>query len=236
MTTAEPALPPPPDRLARTRRRLRRLALTARLTLADLGPGVRRAIDVVAAGAALLLLAPLLPILALAMKLDSRGPIFYWQLRVGQHGRTFRMPKLRTMVVDAEQRLARLAAANPAATDGVRFKLRRDPRVTRVGRWLRKLSIDELPQLWNVVRGDMTLVGPRPPIPREVALYDARALRRLEVRPGLTCLWQVGGRSDLSFEQQVELDLAYVDRVRPLEELLIVLRTVPAVLTGRGAY
>lgn len=129
-----------------------------------------------------------------------------------------------------------LAAQRRDAVDGVRFKLRNDPRMTPVGRILRKLSIDELPQLWNVLQGDMTLIGPRPSLWQEIVRSDARALRRLEVRPGLTCLWQVSGRSDLSFEQQVALDLEYIDRVKPPQELLILAKTIPAVLTGRGAY
>jgi lipopolysaccharide/colanic/teichoic acid biosynthesis glycosyltransferase len=129
-----------------------------------------------------------------------------------------------------------LSKQHREATDGVRFKMVRDPRVTAVGRVLRKFSIDELPQLYNVLRGDMTLIGPRPPVWREVALYDVRALRRLEVKPGLTCLWQVRGRSNLTFDQQVALDIEYVDRISPSEEVKILLETVPAVLTGRGAY
>jgi len=146
------------------------------------------------------------------------------------------MLKLRTMVVGASAMKARLAAEPEARANGVRFKLRRDPRITSVGRVLRRFSIDELPQLWNVLVGDMTLVGPRPPLPREVALYDGRALRRLEVEQGLTCLWQVGGRSDLSFEQQVALDIEFIDHVGVLDELAILARTIPAVLGGRGAY
>jgi lipopolysaccharide/colanic/teichoic acid biosynthesis glycosyltransferase len=203
----------------------------------DAGPLMRRGIDLAAAVLGLAALLPVLILAALAIKLTSRGPILYAQERVGQYGRPFQMRKLRTMAIGADALKATLAAqVRGALNDGVRFKLRQDPRVTPVGRFLRKFSIDELPQLWNVLVGDMTLVGPRPPVWQEVARYDARALRRLEVRPGLTCLWQIGGRSDLSFEQQVSLDLEYIDRVTPPEELLIVARTLPAVLTGRGAY
>lgn len=214
-------------------RRMRRayLHLTRRL-----GVGVRRAIDIMASFVGLLIISPLLVVAAIAMKLSSPGPALFCQERVGQHGRRFQMFKLRTMVVGADQQKTALAAANPGAVDGVRFKMARDPRVTAVGRVLRKLSVDELPQLFNVLKGDMTLVGPRPPVWREVALYDPRALRRLEVRPGLTCLWQIGGRSDLSFEQQVSLDIRFIDRIKPIEEFLIVAKTIPAVLTGRGAY
>jgi lipopolysaccharide/colanic/teichoic acid biosynthesis glycosyltransferase len=197
---------------------------------------LRRTIDIVAAGLGLLLLFPLLLLAAVAIRLNGPGPIFYGQERIGQGGRRFTMWKFRTMVVNADALKDELARQHQNAMNGVRFKMVRDPRVTRVGAVLRKFSIDELPQLYNVLRGDMTLIGPRPPVWREVALYDNRALRRLEVKPGLTCLWQVRGRSDLSFEEQVELDIEYIDRVRPVEELKILLETVPAVLTGRGAY
>lgn len=209
-----------------------RVRQRVRIRTRQMGPHVRRAIDMVVASIALLVLAPVAIVVAALVKLDSRGPIFYSQRRVGLNGEPFTMRKVRTMVQNADAQLARLTTED----SGIRFKLRRDPRITRVGRVLRKLSIDELPQLWNVLVGDMTLVGPRPPLPREVERYDAKALRRLSVRPGLTCLWQIEGRSDLSFEQQVELDLHYIDRVRPLQELGIVFRTIPAVLTGRGAY
>jgi lipopolysaccharide/colanic/teichoic acid biosynthesis glycosyltransferase len=218
------------------RRHLRRIALRAYVGLLASGPSVRRALDVVVTGLGLLCLAPLLALVALAVKLDSRGPVFFAQERLGEQGRRFSMWKFRTMVTNADALKDQLARQCAAATDGVRFKMQRDPRVTRVGTFLRKFSIDELPQLFNVLRGDMTLLGPRPAVWREVAHYDKRALRRLEVKPGLTCLWQVSGRSDLSFAQQIELDLEYVDRVQPKDELRILLQTVPAVLTGRGAY
>jgi len=216
--------------------RLRRLKRELEGMLEESGPLLRRLLDILAAGTGLVLLSPVLLLAALGILLTSRGAILYAQERVGQHGNPFQMLKLRTMVDGADGMKAALAAHKPEATQGVRFKLRRDPRVTAVGRILRKLSIDELPQLWNVLVGDMTLVGPRPPLWQEVVRYDARALRRLEVRPGLTCLWQVNGRSDLSFEQQVTLDLEYIDRVKPHQELLILARTIPAVVTGRGAY
>jgi lipopolysaccharide/colanic/teichoic acid biosynthesis glycosyltransferase len=215
---------------------LRRAWLSTKLRARDLSPRVRRAIDILVAGGALIVLAPLFLVVVIAQQLDDRGPIFFSQERIGAGGRRFRMWKLRTMIADADAMKTALAAAQKASTDGVRFKLRVDPRVTRVGRVLRKLSIDELPQLWNVVRGDMTIIGPRPAVWREVALYDARALRRLEVPQGLTCLWQVGGRSDLSFEQQVELDLTYIDKTSPKDEVKIALKTIPAVLSGKGAY
>jgi lipopolysaccharide/colanic/teichoic acid biosynthesis glycosyltransferase len=206
-----------------------------RLALHDLTPRARRAFDVVIAGSALLLLAIPLALVALAIRLESRGPVLFSQMRGGLHGRAFRMWKLRSMVVDAEEVRRRMLRAGVGAS-GARFKLKRDPRITRIGRVIRKLSIDELPQLWNVLRGDMTLVGPRPAPVSECDLYDPRALRRMEVKPGLTCLWQVRGRSDLDFEQQVALDLEYVDRATAWDDVRILLATVPAVLTGRGAY
>lgn len=228
-----PALRGALDRVAA---RARRIRLRALLRLRAVGPWIRRAIDIAAASTALLVLLPLLLAAAAAIKLTSPGPILFRQERVGQWGRRFSMLKLRTMFTGAEAAKAALQASVAGALDGVRFKIRNDPRVTPVGRLLRRFSVDELPQLWNVVIGDMTLIGPRPPVWREVALYDPRALRRLEVKPGLTCLWQVSGRSDLSFEQQVELDIEYIDRTHPARELLILARTIPAVLSGRGAY
>lgn len=217
-------------------RHLRRAYVRSALALASFGPSLRRSIDIVVTGTGLLCLLPLFALVACAIRLDSKGPIFFRQERLAEGGRRFWMWKFRTMIVDADALKDQLSRQCATATDGVRFKLQRDPRVTRVGAVLRKFSIDELPQLFNVLRGEMTLIGPRPAVWREVARYDSRALRRLEVRPGLTCLWQVRGRSDLSFEQQITLDLEYVDRTRPLDELRIVLETVPAVLTGRGAY
>jgi len=218
-------------------RRVRRFGVRLALATQSLGPSVRRSLDVLVTGLGLLCLAPLLALVALAVRLDSKGPIFFAQERLGEGGRRFRMFKFRTMVVDADALKDQLAKQCAQATDGgVRFKMMRDPRITRVGAVLRKFSLDELPQLFNVLRGDMTLIGPRPAVWREVARYDNRALRRLEVRPGLTCLWQVSGRSDLSFDQQIALDIEYVDTTKPRDELRILLQTVPAVLTGRGAY
>jgi lipopolysaccharide/colanic/teichoic acid biosynthesis glycosyltransferase len=216
--------------------RARRLRLKALLAIGAVGPFVRRALDIVVAGTALVLLMPVLLVAAAAIKLTSKGPVLFRQERVGQWGRRFMMLKLRTMYTGADAAKKALQASVAGALDGVRFKMKADPRITRVGRVLRKFSVDELPQLWNVVRGDMTLIGPRPPVWREVALYDPRALRRLEVRPGLTCLWQVSGRSDLSFEQQVSLDIEYIDRTQPMDEVKILVRTIPAVLSGKGAY
>jgi lipopolysaccharide/colanic/teichoic acid biosynthesis glycosyltransferase len=222
--------------VGRLRRKLRRQGVLITLRLHAIGPLLRRGLDVAVTGLGLVCLIPLLALVALAIRLDSKGPIFFAQERLAERGRRFRMFKFRTMVVDADALKDQLSKQCAQATDGVRFKMVRDPRVTRVGAVLRKFSIDELPQLYNVLCGDMTLIGPRPAVWREVARYSNRALRRLEVRPGLTCLWQVSGRSDLSFEQQIVLDLEYVDTTRPRDELRIVLLTIPAVLTGRGAY
>ena len=186
------------------------------------------------AALALLVSLPFLVAVALVVALDSAGSPFFVQTRVGRDGRTFRLWKFRTMVTDAEAVRSRIEHLNEV--DGPLFKVRHDPRVTRVGRWLRRLSVDELPQLWNVVRGEMALVGPRPPLPCEVARYDSFARRRLEVKPGLTGLWQVSGRSTLSWDEAVRLDVQYVERRSMRLDLDILCRTVGAVLTARGAY
>jgi exopolysaccharide biosynthesis polyprenyl glycosylphosphotransferase len=177
---------------------------------------------------------PVLALCALLVKLDSAGPVIFKQTRVREHGRTFTMYKLRTMTEDAEDRLADLIELNEVG--GGLFKMKADPRVTRIGNWLRRLSLDELPQLWNVVRGDMSLIGPRPALPSEVASYDQIARRRLAVKPGLTGLWQVSGRSNLSWDESVRIDHDYVDNWRPTRDLSIALRTVKAVLSKDGAH
>lgn len=215
--------------------------LTAPLPGATLSPrwaswqsGAKRAIDIAVAATLLLVLLPLFALIALLIKLDSRGPVLFRQVRSGKDGKPFVFLKFRSMVADAEQRRAELEALNNA--DGPIFKMRRDPRATRVGRVLRRTSLDELPQLWNVLRGDMSLVGPRPPLPDEVARYAPWQHGRLAVRPGLTGLWQVSGRSLLGFEQMVMLDLEYIARWSLALDLRIVLRTIGAVLSMRGAY
>jgi len=192
----------------------------------------KRLFDVVGAAAALLLAAPVMAVIALAIRIEDRGPVVFKQVRVGLKGQTFNFYKFRSMAVDAEQRLPQLQSE----LSGVLFKIKSDPRVTRVGRLIRRLSLDELPQLLNVLQGQMSLVGPRPALPREVAQYHQDVHRRLDVRPGLTGLWQVSGRSDLSWDDTVRLDLYYVDNWSLLQDLMILTRTVGAVLNSRGAY
>lgn len=172
--------------------------------------------------------------LALLIKLDSPGPIFFKQKRVGKWGSSFDCYKFRSMYIDAEERKAELMDQNEA--DGIVFKMKRDPRVTRVGRVIRKLSLDELPQFINVFKGEMSLVGPRPPVPKEVELYEFDYLRRLDVVPGITGLQQVSGRSDLEFTRWIELDLEYIEKQSLWKDIEILLKTIPAVITGKGAY
>jgi exopolysaccharide biosynthesis polyprenyl glycosylphosphotransferase len=187
------------------------------------------------AGAALLVLSRLLALIALAVRLTSPGPALFHQTRVGWDGREFAVYKFRSMYADAETRLASLAEGNEFA-GGTLFKLRRDPRVTPVGRLLRRTSLDELPQLFNVLRGEMSLVGPRPPLPAEVATYEAHVHRRLLVKPGITGLWQISGRSDLSWDDTVRLDLYYVANWSLTLDAMILWKTAFAVVRGRGAY
>lgn len=195
---------------------------------------LKRTFDLVVASTMLLLASPLMLSVALAIKLQDGGPVFYRQQRSGMDGARFLMLKFRTMVVDADSMLAELAGRNDA--DGVLFKLKRDPRITRLGASLRKLSVDELPQLFNVLRGEMSVVGPRPPLRHEVEAYPDDMHRRMLVRPGLTGLWQVSGRSDLSFDEAVRMDLYYVDNWSLVGDVIILLKTVRAVLTRKGAY
>jgi exopolysaccharide biosynthesis polyprenyl glycosylphosphotransferase len=194
---------------------------------------VKRMIDVAVASALLVLAAPILAVSGILIKATSPGPILFRQIRCGLYGRRFHVLKLRTMYQDAEARRAELAHLNEMS--GPVFKIRNDPRITPVGRYLRRWSLDELPQLWNVLRGDMSLVGPRPPIPGEVAQYETAQRRRLSMRPGLTCLWQVSGRNEIGFEDWVKLDLQYIDTWSVAQDLRILARTVPTVFRGTGA-
>lgn len=192
----------------------------------------KRAIDLVGSLAALMLLSPVLLGIALAIKLDSSGPVFFRQRRVGLHGREFNMWKFRTMVVDAEARLGQLREKNEVS--GPVFKMRNDPRRTRMGCFLRRTSLDELPNLINVLRGEMSLVGPRPPLPGEVAQYEPWQRRRLSMKPGMTCVWQVDGRNDIPFEEWVRLDLGYIDSWSLWLDLKILAKTIPVVFRGTG--
>ncbi len=193
----------------------------------------KRLTDIGISAVLLALALPLMLLVALLIKVGSRGAVLFHQTRCGLNGRLFTLYKFRTMVDNAEQRRQELAHLNEMR--GPAFKLRKDPRVTRLGRFLRKFSLDELPQLWNVLKGDMSLVGPRPPVPDEVAEYKRWQRRRLSMRPGLTCLWQVSGRNEVDFNEWMKLDLEYIDSWSPLLDLRILARTIPVVLTGRGA-
>jgi exopolysaccharide biosynthesis polyprenyl glycosylphosphotransferase len=195
--------------------------------------GVKRAIDVVGSSAALVASAPVIGLAALAIWMEDGGPIFFTQERSGLYGRRFPMSKLRTMCVEAEGRKADLLGLNEM--DGPVFKVKLDPRVTKVGAFLRRYSLDELPQFWNVLSGDMSLVGPRPPMPSEVMQYEISERRRLSMRPGITCIWQVGGRNEVGFQEWVRLDLEYIDSWSLALDIKILARTIPAVVFARGA-
>lgn len=195
---------------------------------------IKRALDVVTSTLALVLFAPVAVAIAIAIKIDDGGPLFFLQPRVGRDGRVFRMVKFRSMRVNAESELETLLDANEGA--GPLFKMKDDPRVTRVGRILRRYSLDEVPQFWNVLRGDMSVVGPRPPLPSEVTAYDGTVSRRLYIKPGITGPWQVGGRSDLSWDESVRLDLRYVENWSVLDDLTLMWRTARVMVKAEGAY
>ncbi len=196
---------------------------------------LKRLIDIVGSVVLLFLFSPILLAIAILVKLDSTGPVFFKQTRVGKRGRLFEIYKLRSMYHDAEHKIGELLASNDVE-GGVIFKMKGDPRITRVGRLIRRFSIDELPQLWNVLKGEMSLVGPRPPLASEVAMYGSADRRRLEITPGITCIWQVSGRSEVPFHKQVELDMAYIESQSIWLDVKLLLKTVPAVLLARGAY
>ena len=196
---------------------------------------LKRFIDIAVSGAMLVALSPLFLAVAAAIKLTDGGPVLFWQTRVGRWGREFAFPKFRSMVVDAEK-LKDAILEQSHHQDSITFKMKRDPRVTWIGRIIRKVSIDELPQLWNVLKGDMSLVGPRPPVPREVEQYSLSDRRRLDVTPGLTSLWAIAGRGDIPFDRQVDLDVQYIESRSLWLDIKILFKTIPAVLLGRGAY
>ncbi len=195
----------------------------------------KRLMDIVGSIAGLVLLSPVFAAIAVAVKLSSPGPVIFAQTRVGRYGRHFKFFKFRSMRTDAEDQKDRLLAQNESS-DGVIFKMKNDPRITRVGRFLRRTSMDELPQLWNVLIGDMSFVGPRPPLPSEVREYTLEDRKRLDVIPGITCLWQIKGRSEIPFKEQVRLDKEYISTPGIWKDIVILLKTIPAILGGKGAY
>lgn len=195
----------------------------------------KRMLDLTASGLALLLLSPFAVLLAIAIRLEDRGPVLYWQKRVGLRGHVFDFPKFRSMRTDSDEIRKRLEQLNEHGSAAVTFKMENDPRITRIGRFIRKTSIDELPQLWSIFAGHMSLVGPRPALPQEVAQYTLSDRRRLECIPGLTCIWQISGRSQIPFHQQVELDVLYIETRTVLLDIELIVKTVPAVLFARGA-
>jgi lipopolysaccharide/colanic/teichoic acid biosynthesis glycosyltransferase len=208
--------------------------VSAAVPVALANPTAKRAMDTLLVILGLLAIWPLLVVVAIAIKLDSRGPVFFVQSRVGEDGRLFGMVKFRSMVANAEA--LRAAVATQSDRDGICFKAKDDPRITRMGRILRRTSLDELPQLFNVLIGQMSLVGPRPALPMEVAAYPAHAMERLNVLPGITGLWQVSGRADLSFDDMVALDVDYVRNHGLRRDISILWRTIGVVASGRGAY
>ncbi|MBI9031948.1 sugar transferase [bacterium] len=195
----------------------------------------KKFLDVIASLILIILLSPLFVITAILIYLEDPGPVFYIAPRVGKDGKHFGFIKFRSMVMNADKIKDQLLDQNESKA-GVIFKMKRDPRVTKTGRFIRRFSIDELPQLFNVLKGDMSLVGPRPPLPREVAEYTLLDRKRLHVMPGITCLWQVKGRSDIPFDEQVELDMQYIKSSSFWKDIKILLMTIPAVISGKGAY
>ena len=191
--------------------------------------------DFMGASILLLLLSPVILLTAVLVKVTSAGPIIFTQIRVGKDGKHFKFYKFRSMKIDSEKLRKELEKHNESK-DGVIFKIKKDPRITFIGRIIRKFSIDELPQLFNVLTNDMSLVGPRPPLPSEVVNYTLEQRKRLHIKPGITCLWQISGRSDIPFKEQVELDKQYIGSHSIWRDFIILLKTIPAVLTGRGAY
>ena len=195
----------------------------------------KRFMDILLAVISIIFGSPIFILTALLVKITSPGPIIFSQVRVGKYGRHFKFYKFRSMYIDAEARKAELLKHNESG-DGVIFKMKRDPRITPVGRFIRKFSIDELPQLFNVLLGDMSLVGPRPPLPCEVRNYTIEERKRLNVTPGITCIWQVSGRSELPFQQQMALDKQYIASRSAWKDFVILLKTIPAILSGKGAW
>lgn len=194
----------------------------------------KRGIDIIGAGSGLLLLSPVIAIVSCAVKFTSKGPIFFSQKRVGKNGQLFDMYKFRSMVVNAEELKEKLANQNEMS--GPMFKMKDDPRVTKVGKFIRKTSLDELPQLWNVLKGDMSLVGPRPSLPKEVAQFEKWMYKRLTVKPGLTCYWQVSGRNNIDFEDWMKLDISYVDERNIWIDIKLIFKTVLVLFGDKNAH
>ena len=194
----------------------------------------KRAIDIIGAGSGLLLLSPVIAIVACAVKFTSKGPIFFSQKRVGKNGKIFEMYKFRSMVVNAEELKEKLAHQNEMS--GPMFKMKDDPRVTKIGKFIRKTSIDELPQLWNVLKGDMSLVGPRPSLPKEVKQFENWMYKRLTVKPGLTCYWQVSGRNNIDFEDWMKLDIIYVNERNLWIDIKLIFKTVLVLFGDKNAH
>ena len=221
---------------SRTRgNRRRSLRLLAWKITVKASYATKRLMDIVLSAVGMLLLSPVYLAIAVAVKLSSPGPVLFVQTRVGRYGRYFKFYKFRSMRQDAEAQKAVLMARNESK-DGVIFKMKDDPRITKVGRFLRRTSLDELPQLWNVFIGDMSLVGPRPPVPSEVLEYTLEDRKRLDVIPGITCLWQIKGRSEIPFNEQVRLDKEYILAPSVWKDLVILFKTIPAIIGGKGAY
>jgi len=225
--------------VSRASTRLFRWRLRCKLGFWELGLrslyAFKRLVDILCSLLALVLLTPFFLVIMLIILLEDGRPFFFVQQRVGLNGRIFPFYKFRSMVKNAEQLKDQLARQNESG-DGVIFKMKRDPRITRIGGFLRRFSVDEFPQFFNVLKGDLAIVGPRPPVPREVAQYTLEDRKRLHVKPGLTCLWQIQGRSEIPFKEQVRLDLQYIQSQSLRKDFMIMLKTVPAVLLGRGAY
>lgn len=196
---------------------------------------VKRLMDIFVSLMAIIILSPLMIAVAVLIKLESKGPIIFKQVRVGINGRHFNFYKFRSMRQNAESQKSQILSKNESK-DGVIFKMKKDPRITKIGSFIRKFSIDELPQLFNVLEGSMSLVGPRPPLPAEVQSYTLEDRKRLHIKPGITCIWQVSGRSDIPFKKQVKLDEEYIKSHGFWRDIILLLKTIPAVITGKGAY
>ncbi|MDD2331483.1 MAG: sugar transferase [Candidatus Cloacimonetes bacterium] len=227
------------DRLIQLTKKRSRFQMRMKLSVWEWTVGLAKFLkaflDVFISLVLLIVFFPLFIITGLIIYLSDPGPVFYVAPRVGLNGKPFGFIKFRSMFVNADKMKDNLIEMNESA-DGVIFKMKNDPRVTRIGRFIRRFSIDELPQLINVLKGDMSLVGPRPPLPREVMEYTLDDRKRLHVKPGITCLWQIKGRSEIPFHEQVELDMQYISSQSVWKDILILLKTIPAVISGKGAY